>query len=497
MAGGVQAEASVGELVEFSLLHCHSSGNSGGGLRTLGGKYVMTNSTIMGCSAPQGGGTYSWQTELALVNVLVTGCSATTDQVSEGGGGIFVHSGTFRMIGGSIRNCEASKGFAFAGAIFVKGDQAQVELFGVTVKSCTGGSYGGCMASKDKGHISLKDVSFEDCNLVNSCGGTYAINAGDTTIDATNVRVGPPSLRYAPSPGCSGNSVRLAGRSSWKDSTITDCPMTCLVISSTAVVTLRRTSVLRSDGLPNGDNYSPCIFNLGSLVLVDSLLADCKAGGIWHGPEGAGESNSTDTFEGRLALRNTTLRNCSVLPEGDHYLTLGTARAASNFQAELLTLEPSCNDGQSGELIGVKDPAFTAPLNLRGLRVIAPAACATTNLFTELSVVSNHIRLVNCSDDAFSVCDAAATCTELQLLPNVTTVNCSCQGGTFENATSPALAPYGFQPSTAGLPEAPAIDYCVRSGLLYQVGTRAAGTSLHVSLAVPRRSRSGWRSLPI
>ena len=70
--------------------------------------------------------------------------------------------------------------------------------------------------------------------------------------------------------------------------------------------------------------------------------------------------------------------------------------------------------------------------------------------------------------DGDDVCDVAATCTDVQPLtsaPELTTVNCSCQGEFFPNpnGTSLALAPYGFDPNTIGLPGA-TVDYCVRSG---------------------------------
>ena len=95
--------------------------------------------------------------------------------------------------------------------------------------------------------------------------------------------------------------------------------------------------------------------------------------------------------------------------------------------------------------------------------MIAPAACATKN-FSVFS--NNNVRLLNCSDGD-DVCGAAATCANVQPLlsvPDLTTVNCSCLGEVFPNpkGTSLALAPYGFNPSTIGLPGA-TVDYCVRS----------------------------------
>ena len=138
-----------------------------------------------------------------------------------------------------------------------------------------------------------------------------------------------------------------------------------------------------------------------------------------------------------------------------------SAEAAATFQSELLTFAPSCDLAQSGALLAV-DVGFTARLNVRGLRVLPPV-CASAGF----SILSDHVRLVNCSDGG-TPCGGAATCTDvapLPWLPNVTTADCSCQGGFFPNptATSIALAPYGFDPSTIGLPD-PIVDYCVRCG---------------------------------
>ena len=91
-------------------------------------------------------------------------------------------------------------------------------------------------------------------------------------------------------------------------------------------------------------------------------------------------------------------------------IRLNGAEAAANFQAELLTLEPACQAEHSGALIRVDD-GFTGPLNLRGLRVVAPAGCAAANL----TIFTDHVRPRNCSD-AEDPCGAAATCAEVRPL---------------------------------------------------------------------------------
>ena len=155
-----------------------------------------------------------------------------------------------------------------------------------------------------------------------------------------------------------------------------------------------------------------------------------------------------------------------------------TLGSASNFVSELLTLKPACDMEHSGALIAVPDE-FTAPLNVRGLQV---HACGSNNP----SVFSEHVRLARCSDGG--VCGVAATCTDalpLPPAPNLTTVDCSCQGEFFPSPaaasaaeTSLALAPYGFDPS---------IDYCVRWIRLEPAHRSLLLTRAHA--ACPRRSR--------
>jgi hypothetical protein len=189
--------------------------------------------------------------------------------------------------------------------------------------------------------------------------------------------------------------------------------------------------------------------------MIDSRIADCS--GLMSGCIRAGA--------GVLVLRNSTLSNCSA-PEGPYI----QVEAAATFRSQLLVLEPSCEADPSTALIGVAS-AVAAPLNVSGLQVLPPPACASTQL--NVSVFSDPVRPLKCSDGDH-VCGGAASCIDVQPLPAspaLTTVSCSCQAPFFGNpiASSEALAPYGFDPrilglsdpTTIGLPEE-SIDYCVR-----------------------------------
>ena len=453
------------ELVNCHILRCHAT-SSGGGLCVWTQKCKITGGTISGCSAKKGGGVHMFgpptyeDTFYTLINVLVTNCRATGKQEDEGGGGILVSGGArLKMSGGLIQDCAAQyEGGGGGGGLRVMDSASQVWLSGMALQRCTAMRRGGCMRI-DEGDLSLLDVSLEECGLELMCVGAYAINQARGTLRAERVRVGRPNPKFE-LPNCGIPTVRSrGGNSEWTDSTISDCPGSCLMLDggTHAVV---RTSFLRS----NADKTSGAVsfFASSILTMTNSYIADsasiCLLG------------------SGVAVLRNTTLHNCSARAgDNNPYIGLESLKTAINFQAELLTLELSCREGSSTALINdnIHDTTTIAgPLNVRGLRIVAPEACANFSVFRD------GVRPVSCSDDKYSPCAAAATCTEVPPLlsvPTLKTVDCSCEGGkTNQKATSPALAPYGFNPSTIGLP-GERIDYCVRCGPL-KPQTATSGT---------------------
>ena len=247
---------------------------------------------------------------------------------------------------------------------------------------------------------------------------------------------------------CRGVSQRggflLEGTSTWTDCSITDCACGFVANAvSGGTHTFVRVAIERCHalgGITSGKG-SGLVMQAGSLTLRDSRIADCYA---------ESSAGCLSVEDGALILRNTTLANCSA-PEAP-YIFIGIS-VATGFESEMLTLELlHCDAEHSGPLIAVSS-GFNAPLNARGLKVVPPAECASTSL----PVLSEHVRLLNCSDG--DVCGDAAACKDVQPLaavPSLKTVDCSCTGESFPNpnATSLALAPYGFDPS---------IDYCVRS----------------------------------
>ena len=480
--GGAWFARSEVKLVDCHFLRCHAEAKYCGGCSSANGADVeMIRGSIMGCSAGGSGGVNMYgMSTLSLLNVTITECRATTpDKGSAGGIGVYDAS-VLTMSGGTIRDCEAPDrggglvidstsqahlhGVAIAecraatpdkgegGGIFV-GDDSVLTMSGGAIRDCEATDRGGglwvfggtaqahlhgvavqrCKASIKAGgmdlggNVSLVDVSIEDC-YANERAAMQVVGS----LRAERVRVARAR----------GNlPTYLFGTSTWTDSTFVDC-------SAGPDIMLGAHSFTRLN-VRGASHYIGVTVNIGVAVVIDSHIAD------GHGTCVAAAHN------GALILRNVTLSNCSAP------VWLQSAKAAAAFQAELLTLEPACEAERSGALIRVDDAAFTAPLNVRGLRVVEPA-CASA----DLTIFSDHVRPQNCSKN---VCGGAATCTEVQPLPsaapNLTTVDCACTGDPNPSGTSGALAPYGFDPSSLGLPDGidvsdiglpgSIIDYCV------------------------------------
>ena len=433
----------------------------------------MIRSTIIGCSSSRYGGALQVYEggRVNLSDVLIAECQTTGNQ--EHGGGIYMHDGTLTMTGGAIRDCKASRSTGSGGgALAVKGADAQVQLSGVTIQGC-----------KSPLRVSAGSVRLVDVSLTEAAYKAIFMEGG--RIDAERVHV--VSYRF------STQAVDIeTGVTTWTDCTFSDYSGTTFY-GRGGTHTLTRTTILRS-----GQALSMGAATISTML--DSRIADCRV---------------CVTAAGMMSLRNTKLSNCST-----QYISFGTradgASHATTFQSELLTLEPSCEADQGAALISV-DGTVAAPLKVRGLQVIAPAACATKN-FSVFS--NNNVRLLNCSDGD-DVCGAAATCANVKPLlsvPDLMTVNCSCLGEVFPNpkGTSLALAPYGFDPSSLGLPfgldpttvglPGTIIDYCVRSdtdlepthkstgGLSARLGTPChAGHSTRADAARPQcPSTASW-----
>ena len=264
---------------------------------------------------------------LALVDVLVSRCH---DTGSDGGGGISVNDGFLTMSGGAFRDCEANAGLG--GALRVNG-ASDVSLSNVTVRGCKARSVGGIYAKA--GQLSLVDVSIEECEGADIGGACAFQSLG--VVSAARVRVVRCGLHSRRNAGV----TYMSGRSTWTDCIFAD--NLGGVWCGAGTHTFMRTTFLRTRSLRMPE-YGSIAISAGTTTVIDSLVAD------------AGSPCVIATEAGTLVLRNTTLRNCSAprrelaLPFLSRTFLGMSAEAATNFQSELLTLEPSCDEDPSAAL---------------------------------------------------------------------------------------------------------------------------------------------------
>ena len=368
------------EFIDCHILRCHASNVNGGISVADSALLVMIRSTIIGCSSSSFGGALQVFAggRANLSDVLIAECQTTGNQ--EHGGGIYMQDGTLTMTGGAIRDCKALKGGKNGGgALAVKAADAQVQLSGVTIQGC-----------KSPLRVSAGSVRLVDVSLTEAARRAIFMEGG--RIDAERVHV--VSYRFS--------TVAVAietGVTTWTDCTFSDYSGTTLFAGG-GTHTFTRTTILRS-------GWALSLSANTITTMLDSRIADCR---VW-----------CVRAAGMMSLRNTKLSNCST-----RYIRFDTradgASHATTFQSELLTLEPSCEADQGAALIRV-DGTVAAPLKVRGLQVIAPAACATKN-FSVFS--NNNVRLLNCSDGD-DVCGAAATCANVQPLPSVPDLACGAR----------------------------------------------------------------------
>lgn len=433
--GNVWGQGSEATLIDFHIARCHAVDNCGGMFVYSSSRATMTRGSVTACTAGLLGGGLRIKGTLSLMGTLIAECATTGQDSDSRGGGIQVDGATVHMTGGALVDCDSYEG----GGLMISGAGVQAHLSSVAVRGCNAHNEGGGLKI-EAGDVSLVDVGIEDC-VAHQSGGGLSTTTGLSTVHAVRVRI----ARCHASQNA-GGAATLLSTSTWTDCTFSDCRSSYSNVNVfDGTNTFLRCSILRCRALGLG-----AMAGIGGglgvpggyAMMIDSIVSGCSA----RDSGGCIRLSGTAT----LILRNTTLSSC-LAPEGP-FMSLQSAAAATALVSELLALEPSCEEEHSGALIAVTDD-FTSPLDVRGLQV---HACASSNP----SVLSEHVRLSHCSDG--DVCGAAATCADVLPLPsapNLTTVDCSCQGEFFPSpeaasaaGTSLSLAPYGFDPS---------IDYCV------------------------------------
>ena len=148
--GGVNISNATTTLNGGTIKDCTATTRGGGvyiaGIRST---LKMTNGSITGCTAAEGGGVYINNCgSMNMTGGSITGCGGTGgtsgSDIDIKGGGVYVYSGSMKMTDGSITKCSASSG----GGIYINSDSAftdggSMNMTGGSITDCSAGNGGG------------------------------------------------------------------------------------------------------------------------------------------------------------------------------------------------------------------------------------------------------------------------------------------------------------------------------------------------------------------
>jgi len=198
----------------------NDTGNSGGGVYVTGSnsKFTMNDGTITGNTATNngdgGGGVYVQSGTF----IMDGGTISHNDVGTSGGGGVVVENGTFTMTGGTISHNDAGNG----GGVVVGGPGCTFNMNGGTISHNDAGNGGGVYAgagvfTMNGGTISGNTATATDGGGVSVDGGTFQITKGtvygngEGALSNTANRYGAVLYIY------SGTARYGTGGGSWTD----------------------------------------------------------------------------------------------------------------------------------------------------------------------------------------------------------------------------------------------------------------------------------------
>ena len=167
------------------------SGRSGGGgvYLTNGASFTMNAGTIKGCTAQEyasGGGVY---VDSDCTFIMEDGAIDSCTSASGAAGGVYV-GGTFRMTGGTIRNCMTADNSGNGGGVFVAGG-GTFEMTDGSIEDCYTWINGGGVYVNTNGTFTMTGGTIKN-NVVNKDwggegAGVYVANGANATLIEANI----------------------------------------------------------------------------------------------------------------------------------------------------------------------------------------------------------------------------------------------------------------------------------------------------------------------
>ena len=161
-----------------TIKNCTAS--TGGGAIAYAAAMVtnITGGTITGCTAPKGGAIYANGSYAATVNfggtATIEKCETTTKAKDDTytGGAVNMTKGTFKMTGGTISECKASRG----GAIYLTSATGIAQISGGTIKDCFAYDRGGSICVLSSGSATVSGTAVIKDGYISASGNQFGGN---------------------------------------------------------------------------------------------------------------------------------------------------------------------------------------------------------------------------------------------------------------------------------------------------------------------------------
>ena len=416
--------------------HCHARLQGGAFYILQGGTVKVEESTVSSCTATHGGAfAIEYQGAVEFVRSRVEACLATEEggamfqsndplnvfasmhstfvgcSCPDGNGGaLTITGGRASIIGGETADCEAR----FGGAFHALGGELVVQNHRFT--SCTSTIDGGTLRvdHKSKGaHAILTNCIMVNCRS-SARGGVLSVLAGAATMQGCIIQGAYSGLGASMSvsggklhllhTNISDSKAGIGGGVLYVDGG--DADVQGCIISHVSGQNFGGTIVLTS----------------GTLKIVESKIVDSKIATV------GGLGAVMWVVGGSIEMQDVQVLNCSnPSAVGDIFVS-----EQVTFRAALLESDLDC----TGSIFIFSEDSDRV-LDVVGFSVL-PSGCVTPPRAAQVS----NANFIGCYDP--SACGEAAECTERQLLPDLTSPECSCTGLNYPlpSAMSTQLAPY-------------------------------------------------------
>lgn len=431
----------AGNYVAVDIIGCHferCTAASGGALATIDSAFRVTDTTFLDCRATAEGGVvrYEGNTNFYLnhwVRVNATRC------VSEGarpfgGGAVWLDTGAFFLVEDSwfIECRAANRGGAFASTAL---SSNRLTARRVMFLDCS---------ADFSGIVNVHgQILLEDCEVI---GAKAAFGGVSELTPPANFTMIGGAVRGGRTEGFSVSNAGFLRLNADTNSTLIDVEVDdCESVTGptldvkNAKVLVRGCSFTRNGGTDSTEwSGAIRVVGISSVAIVENTYINGR--GVGDDAFVAQRSlGGVEVASGSITMRNVTITQTSMTSATPiHVPTALRAATSAQIVATNITILNDCSDTSPRVLIGAVDGGvpISRALALRDFRIGSVGGCAQPSLTKALASGTSVATCAELPSLSGASCGEQASCSDVQLTPPFTTVECSCTGSTFARATA-------------------------------------------------------------